>query len=118
MLLSNAWTIAQNVSRVLDDVEGSVRDKIQEIKMRRHGLLCRLTAQAIKQGHLRHDLDIDQFVWEIFGISLSRHVSSRFLKAKDADKCAQTALAALLARARAEAVGKQKRPTQPKSKKA
>ena len=62
MLLSNAWTIAQNVSRVLDDVEGSVRDKIQEIKMRRHGLLCRLTAQAIKQGHLRHDLDIDQFV--------------------------------------------------------
>jgi AcrR family transcriptional regulator len=96
-----------------DDVQGLVHDKIQEIETRWHGMLCTLTAQAIQQGHLRRDLDIEQFVWELFGIYLSHHVASRFLKSPDADNRAQTAFAALLARA--GAIGKP-RPTRPKPK--
>lgn len=82
-----------------DDVEGVVRDKIHEIAARWRELLCTLTTQAIRQGHLRRDLEIDQFVWELFGIYLTHHVSSRFQKEKDSDKRAHTAFTALLARA-------------------
>ena len=85
-----------------DDVGGVVHDKIHEIAARWRELLCTLTTQAIQQGHLRRDLDIGQFVWELFGIYLSHHVSSRFQKEKDSDKRAQTAFSALLARAGAE----------------
>jgi AcrR family transcriptional regulator len=98
-----------------DDVQGPVHDKIQEIETRWHGMLCTLTAQAIQQGHLSRDLDIEQFVWELFGIYLSHHVASRFLKSPDADNRAQTAFAALLARAGAEAISNP-RPTRPKPK--
>jgi AcrR family transcriptional regulator len=99
-----------------DDVEGPVHDKIRELETRWHGMLCKLTAQAIQQGHLRRDLDIEQFVWELFGIYLSHHVASRFLKSPDADNRAETAFAALLLRAGAEAVGKPQRPARPKNK--
>jgi len=91
-----------------DDVGGVVHDKIHEIAARWRELLCTLTTQAIQQGHLRRDLDIGQFVWELFGIYLSHHVSSRFQKEKDSDKRAQTAFAALLARAGAESNVKRK----------
>jgi AcrR family transcriptional regulator len=99
-----------------DDVEGLVHDKIQEIEARWRGLLSTLAAQAIQQGHLRRDLNIDQFVWELCGIYLSHHVSARFLKSPDADKRAQIAFAALLARAGADEIGKRKRPAQSKSR--
>lgn len=99
-----------------DDVEGQVHDKIQEIETRWRRLLSTLTAQAMQKGQLSRDLDIDQFVWELFGIYLSHHVSARFLKSPDADKRAETAFAALLTRAGAEETGKRKRSTQPESK--
>lgn len=92
-----------------DDVQGVVHDKILEIEGRWRALLTSLVAQAIARGHLRADLDTDQFVWELFGIYLSHHVSSRFMKSPDADKRAQTAFAALLARAGAKGTGRQKR---------
>jgi len=85
-----------------DDVEGVVHDKIQEIAARWRQVLCTLTTEAIQRGHLRKGLDVDQFVWELFGIYLSHHVSSRFLKQKDSDKRALTAFAGLLGRARAK----------------
>ena len=97
-----------------DDVEGPVHDKIQEIETRWSGLLRNLTAQAIQHGHLRRDLDIDQFVWELFGIYLSHHVASRFLKSPDSDQRAHTAFAALLTRAGAEEISK-KGSTRPKA---
>jgi hypothetical protein len=81
-----------------DDVESPVRDKVKEMEAEWRGLLASLVAQAIQHGHLRHDLDADQFVWELFGIYLSHHVASRFLKSPVADHRAQTAFAALLAR--------------------
>jgi AcrR family transcriptional regulator len=99
-----------------DDVEGIVHDKIGEIEARWRALLSSLVAQAVAKGHLRRDLDIDQFVWELFGIYLSHHVSARFLKARDADKRAQTAFAALLARAGATPITKHQRPATPKRK--
>jgi AcrR family transcriptional regulator len=82
-----------------DDTEGAVRDQILAMESEWRGLLKRLVQQAVDQGHLRPDLDIEQFVWELCGIYLSHHAAHRFLRAADADRRAQTAFQALLQRA-------------------
>jgi len=82
-----------------DDVEGAVRNQILAMENEWRGLLKQLVHQAVDQGHLRSDLDIDQFVWELCGIYLSHHAAHRFLRAADADSRAQTAFQALLERA-------------------
>jgi AcrR family transcriptional regulator len=84
-----------------DDVEGPVHDKVQELESDWRVRLSSLVAQAVQHGHFRPDLDAGQFVWELFGIYLSHHAASRFLKERDADHRAQTAFAALVERAKA-----------------
>ena len=82
-----------------DDVEGPVRNKILEMESQWRGLLATLVQQAIRQGHLRRGLDVDQFVWELCGIYLSHHAAYRFLRSGDADSRAATAFQALINRA-------------------
>jgi len=84
-----------------DDLEGPVRNKISEMEAEWRALLTKTVTEARSLGHLRGDLDIAQFVWELCGIYLSHHVSQRFLKSSNADRRAQIALEALLARAAA-----------------
>jgi AcrR family transcriptional regulator len=83
-----------------DDVHGAVRDQILAMESEWRGLLKLLVQEAVDHGHLRRDLDIDQFVWELCGIYLSHHAAHRFLRAADADSRADTAFQALIQRAR------------------
>jgi AcrR family transcriptional regulator len=82
-----------------DDVEGAVRNEILAMESQWRALLNQLVQQAIERGHLRQDLDVEQFVWELCGIYLAHHAAHRFLRAADADRRAQTAFQALLDRA-------------------
>jgi AcrR family transcriptional regulator len=82
-----------------DDVEGRVRNKILEMEAEWRGLLTELVRRAVELEHFRHDLDVDQFVWELCGIYLGHHAAHRFLRAADADARAQTAFKALVERA-------------------
>lgn len=82
-----------------DDVEGAVRNQILAMESEWRGLLKQLVQQAIGRGHLWHDLDVDQFVWELCGIYLGHHAAHRFFRAADADRRADTAFQALLQRA-------------------
>lgn len=82
-----------------DDVEGRVRNKILEMEGQWRRLLTELARRAVDLGHLRRDLDVEQFVWELSGIYLGHHAAHRFLRAADADSRAQTAFHALVARA-------------------
>jgi AcrR family transcriptional regulator len=82
----------------LDDRDGPVRDKVVALEAEWRSLLRRLVRQAIEQGHLRDDLDVDQFVWELCGIYLSHHTSRRFLRHADSDARARTAFEALVER--------------------
>lgn len=84
----------------LDDVEGPVRDKVVAMEAEWRGLLEQLTRRAVELGHLRDDLDVEQFVWELCGIYLSHHVAQRFLRRPDADGRAHAAFRALVDRAR------------------
>ena len=79
-----------------DDVEGAVRNEILVMESEWRGLLKQLVQKASDRGHLRQDLDVDQFVWELCGIYLSHHTAHRFLHAADADRRANTAFQALL----------------------
>jgi AcrR family transcriptional regulator len=83
-----------------DDVEGRVRNKILEMEGQWRRLLTELVERAVELGHLRRDLDVEQFVWELSGIYLGHHAAHRFLRSADADSRAQTAFQALLDRAK------------------
>lgn len=83
----------------LDDLDGEVRGFVIEVELRSCGLLASLVREAIQQGSLRDDVDIDQFVWELRGIYLSHHVSSRFISDPLADLRAWTAFENVMARA-------------------
>jgi AcrR family transcriptional regulator len=85
----------------LDDVEGPVRDKVLEMEARWRELLAGLVREAIATGELRADLDVDQLVWELCGVYLSHHVSTRFVRDPRADARGETAVEALIDRARA-----------------
>lgn len=83
-----------------DDIEGRVRNKILEMEGTWRRLLTELVQRAVDLGHLRRDLDVDQFVWELSGIYLGHHAAHRFLRAADADARALTAFQALVDRAK------------------
>ena len=82
-----------------DDVESPVRDKILEMEGNWRVLLTGLAKRAVELKHLRRDLDVDQFVWELCAIYLGHHAAHRFLRAADADARAQSAFEALVRRA-------------------
>ena len=82
----------------LDDLDGEVRAEVVEMEARWRGLLAQLARDAVTGGELRADLDVDQFVWELCGIYLSHHASSRFLKDRRADQRAEAAFRDLLKR--------------------
>lgn len=81
-----------------DDVESPVRDKILEIGTSWLAFLTGLVRESVDLGHLRRDIDVDQFVWEVWGIYLAHHATSRFLRSPDADRRAEAAFAALVDR--------------------
>src|SRR5262249_3533165 len=95
----------------LAGAEGPVRDKVADLEAQWRGLLGQLVRGAVAAGHLRADLDVEQFVWEMCGIYLSHHTAYRFRRDADADPRAWTAFEALLERARpAGGKGKRSRP--------
>ena len=87
----------------LDDLDGAVRDHVLTMEQRWRGLLTETCRDAVAQGDLATDLDVEQFVWELCGVYLSHHASARFLKDPRSDQRAMTAFAALLRRAGAPA---------------
>lgn len=87
----------------LDDAEaGIVRDRVTELDAKWQSLLRSLVTEAIKCRHLRRSVDPDQFVWELTGIYLAHHASTRFHRDRQAKRRAETAFGALLTRSGAK----------------
>ncbi|MBC7925408.1 MAG: TetR/AcrR family transcriptional regulator [Bryobacteraceae bacterium] len=83
----------------VDDVETPVRERLISMESEWRGLLGQVTRRAMELGHLRKDLDVEQFVWELCGIYLSHHASLRFIRDPKADSRANKAFKSLLERA-------------------
>lgn len=83
----------------LDDLDGEVREKVVAMESQWRALLLSLVDEAVKRGHTRPDIDMEQFVWELCGIYLSHHASSRLVRDAQAGQRACVAFEALLQRA-------------------
>jgi AcrR family transcriptional regulator len=81
----------------LDDTASPVRDRLLQMEKSWRDLLGQHVRAAMDVGHLRKDLDVEQFVWELCGIYLSHHASMRFVRDTRADERAARAFDALLA---------------------
>ncbi len=81
-----------------DDIASPVRDKLAELEAAWRALLRGLTERAVELGHLRKNLDVEQFVWELGGIYLAHHISQRFLRSPESDRRAIAAFDALVER--------------------
>jgi AcrR family transcriptional regulator len=80
----------------VDDIEGDVRDTVSKLEASWRALLTGLVQEAVGHGHLRDDLDVDQFVWELCGIYLSHHASWRFIRDPKCDARAAKAFESLV----------------------
>lgn len=63
-----------------DDREGPVRDQLLDGVMRLRAALRRSVLQAIEAGHLRADLDVEQFVFEMDALFAGLMRDARFLR--------------------------------------
>jgi AcrR family transcriptional regulator len=82
-----------------DDRPGPVRDAVARHFERLEAELARGVSLAIDEGHLRRDLDVRQFVFELLGIVLAYHHNARLLRREDAEAHARAAFARLIAHA-------------------
>ena len=84
-----------------DDRPGPVRDAVSDHFSRLERELGRAVGLAIEQGHLRRDLDVGQFVFDMTGIILAYYHSARLLDRAQAEARARGAFDRLLAAASA-----------------
>lgn len=83
-----------------DDGAGAIRERLAAIETAWRERLSGYVRDAVAAEHLRADLDVDQFVWELNGIYLAHHVSERFHRSADAGRRAHVAFEALVGRHR------------------
>jgi AcrR family transcriptional regulator len=84
----------------LDDIDSDVRSHAAKIEARWREQLRTFVLDAKFLDHLSGETDVDQFIWELYGIYLSHHVSSRFLREEDAGIRAKKAFESLVQRHR------------------
>jgi hypothetical protein len=81
-----------------DDQPGPVRDRVAALQREWMDSLARMVRAAIEDGQLRRDTDVDQFVFECFGIAFVCHHHRRLFGDKRARGRALAAHDALIAR--------------------
>jgi hypothetical protein len=67
-----------------DDREGPVRDKLTLWFQALHFGLSRAAGIAVREGHLRADLDVSQFASDWHAIVIKYHLDARLLRDKRA----------------------------------
>lgn len=79
-----------------DDRPGPVRDAVTGHYERLERELGRTVRLAIEQGHLRTDVDVDQFVFDMLGVIFTYYHSTRLLRRDDAASRARAAFERLV----------------------
>jgi AcrR family transcriptional regulator len=88
-----------------DDRPGAVREELVSMVKGWQFEISRAIRQAIEQGHLRPDTDIDDLVFGIYGVILVLHHDSRLMRSSEALPRARRAIERLLQQFSAEASG-------------
>jgi hypothetical protein len=79
-----------------DDRPGPVREAVVEHFARLERELGRAVEIAVAQQHLRADLDVEQFVFELLGVMLAFHHRARLFDAATAQARARAAFERLI----------------------
>lgn len=79
-----------------DDRPGPLRDAVAAHFERLEHDVARAVRMAIEQGHLRPDLDIEQFVFDMLGVIFAYYHSARLLRHDDAATRARAAFERLV----------------------
>jgi AcrR family transcriptional regulator len=82
-----------------DDRPGPVRDTVVAHYKRLEQELARAVRLAIEQGHLRADIDVDQFVFDMLGVIYAHHHCARLFRRDEAATRARKAFERLVATA-------------------
>jgi AcrR family transcriptional regulator len=82
-----------------DDRPGPVRGAVVEHFARLERELGRAVRLAIEQNHLRGEIDVDQFVFDMMGVIFAYHHSARLFDAERAELHARAAFDRLIATA-------------------
>jgi AcrR family transcriptional regulator len=82
-----------------DDRPGPVRDAVIRHFARLEQELGRAVEMAVAEGHFRPDLDIGQFVFDMFGVILAYYHSARLFQGHKPESRARAAFERLLAAA-------------------
>ena len=64
----------------LDDQPGELRDHLLAQQRGWMGILAESARRAVAAGHLRKDLDVEQFAYEFEALMLGYHHSARLLR--------------------------------------
>ncbi len=108
-LVSNwvAWTskltggcIFVQASNDFKDRPGKVRDFLMLQQEAWIDSLRRIAGSAVRVGHFREDIDLDQFAFEMYSLLLGFHLYYKLLKNDDIEQRQQVALDALIERYR------------------
>lgn len=86
-----------------DDRPGPVREAVVEHFTRLGREFGRAVQLAVSEGHFRADLDVGQFVFDMFGIVLAYHHSARLFDIRRAEARARDAFERLVATSSAAA---------------
>lgn len=84
----------------LDDAVGPVRDHVAMLEHRWRDLLLSEARTAAERCELDAGADVEQLVWELFGIYLAHHAATRFSRDPTANVRADIAVDALIDRMR------------------
>ncbi len=80
----------------LDDKEGPVRDRLQQLQREWLGVIATSYHKGIEEGHFPEDGDPDQFAHDLYGVMLAYHHAYRLLRDPKAEARARHAFQALL----------------------
>ena len=89
-------------SAELDEQEGPVRDQLARDHRTLYDSIARIVRTCVEEGHLRADVDPDQFTAELDGVMLAFYHWHRLLQDTQAETRARTAFERLLDQARPE----------------
>lgn len=84
----------------LDDRSGPVRDYLVSRQVDWLDVIAQFVRGAIGEGHLREDVDPEQFAHDLYSVILGYHHAKRLLRDDTAEVKARRSFAALLAAAR------------------
>jgi len=85
----------------LDDQPGPLRDSLVRNEQDWLDLIANIAATAVAEGEFAADTDVDQFAFEIHGVTLAHHHASRLMHDPRAAERTKRALDSLLGSARA-----------------